>query len=237
MNLDELIKLLKNQFPDIDCSLVKKKILTYKEFLQKQNKIHNLTRLDKESDVYQKYFYESIINFKNELFENKNINVLDIGSGSGIPGIILKIIFPFISLYIVDSNKKKTTFLSKLIEILELKNVYISNSRCEEYIKNKIEFFDLITCRAVAELRILLEISFPGLKKGGTAFFLKSQNYLEEIENSKLISKNLCIEENPIIDEIEYDQRKFISLKYIKKNPTSKKFPRTWKEILTNDKN
>lgn len=237
MNLDELIKLIENQFEIINTTYIKGKLTKYKTFLQQQNKIHNLTRLDSESDIYQKYFYESILNYKKELFTKNELNVLDIGSGSGIPGIVLKIIYPNINLYIVESNKKKIVFLNDLVNILELKNVFLNNLRCEDYIKDKLEFFDLITCRAVAELRILLELSFPGLKIGGSAFFLKSQNYLEEINNSSIITKKLNIKNDPIIDEIIYDDKKFISLKYIKENKVSKIFPRTWKEILTNDKN
>lgn len=237
MNLKDLIKLLEVKFPQIDSNKVESKITIYKNYLQQENKIHNLTRLDKEEEIYQKYFYESILNFHNDLFDNKNMNVLDIGSGSGVPGIFLKILFPHINLYIVESNNKKVNFLNNLVKKLELEDVFISNQRCEDYIKNKIEFFDLVTCRAVAELRILLELSFPGLKINGIGFFLKSSNYLIELDNSKNISSKLKIEEEPKIESIEYDGKTFVSLKYIKKNKANNIFPRTWKEILNNDKN
>ncbi|MDE5767590.1 MAG: 16S rRNA (guanine(527)-N(7))-methyltransferase RsmG [Malacoplasma sp.] len=237
MNLNELINLLKNQFYEINGKKVELQIETYKNFLQEKNKIQNLTRLDKDDEIYEKYFYESIINFKNELFNKKNIKVLDIGSGSGIPGIVLKILFPEIDLYIVESNKKKVLFLNELIKKLNLKKTYIFNERCEYFIKSKRDFFDLITCRAVAELRILLELSFPGLKKLGKCFFLKSTNYLQEIENSKLICEKLNISSLPTIDKIEYNKKLFISLTYIKQSQTDTIYPRSWKEILNNDKN
>lgn len=240
MNLDDLLKLLKKQFSEIDYEYVRRQISTYKFFLQEKNKIHNLTRLSKEEEeeeIYQKYFYESVINFKSELFLKENLRILDIGSGSGIPGIVLKILFPKIDLYIVESNKKKVIFLNELIEKLNLKKINIFNQRCEEFIKTKRDFFDLITCRAVAELRILLELSFPGLKKYGKCFFLKSTNYLNEIKNSKLICEKLKIEDLPIIDEINYENKLFISLTYVKKNPVNHIYPRSWKEILNNDKN
>lgn len=236
MNLKKLIKLLELKFKNIDSNQVIEKITIYKNFLQQENKIHNLTRLDKDEEIYQKYFYESILNFYDDLFDRPNLNVLDIGSGSGVPGIVLKILFPHINLYIVESNLKKVNFLNNLVSKLNLNNVKISNQRCEDYIKDKINFFDLITCRAVAELRILLELSIPGLKIGGIGFFLKSTNYLIELKNSKNISNKLNIIDNPKIEIINYDDKKFVSLKYIKENETNSIFPRSWKEIINNDK-
>lgn len=236
MTLSELINLWSKQFNNRNWKEIEEKILIYKNFLQLENKKFNLTRLDSENDVYQKYFYESVINFESSLFEKENLNILDIGSGSGIPGIILKIIYPDINLHIVESNSKKCNFLEQLKIKLNLENVFIHNQRCEDFIKTKIEFFDLITCRAVAELRILLELAIPGLKINGIAYFLKSSNYIIELEQSEKISTKLELKA-PIVNKIEFDSKMFVSIKYIKVSKTNKNFPRTWKEILNNDKN
>lgn len=236
MDLKELISLWKKQFNLVDSITVEDKILLYKNLLQSENKKYNLTRLDDEKEVYQKYFYESVINFNKSLFNKQNINVLDIGSGSGIPGIILKILFDDINLYIVESNAKKCNFLNLLVKQLNLKNVFIFNQRCEDFIKQKIEFFDLITCRAVAELRILLELSIPGLKINGIGYFLKSLNYENELLSANHISTKLEINE-PEINTINFDNKFFVSLKYQKTKPTNNIYPRSWKDILNNDQN
>lgn len=236
MNLDELMNLWKQQFKIKNVEKIKSEILIYKEFLQQENKKYNLTRLDKESIIYQQYFYESLINFDRNLFLNPNMNVLDIGSGSGIPGILLKIIFENINLFIVESNKKKCLFLEELTRKLNLKNVYIFNLRCEDFIKNKKSFFDFITCRAVAELNILLELAIPGLKIGGVGYFLKSNNYEIELKKSSNIKKELQIND-PKIEIKKFNDKTFVSLKFVKSKDCPEIYPRSWKEILNNEKN
>lgn len=235
MDLDKLIKLYEKQFEIKDSKKIKENIEKYKAFLQSENKKYNLTRLDKNEIVYQQYFYESTINFSLKNFENVT-NVLDIGSGSGIPGIVLKILFPHINLYIVESNNKKCKFLDELVKILNLNNVYISNKRCEDYIKNKRNFFDLITCRAVAEIRIILELAIPGLKINGSCFLLKSANYLNELNDAKYIAKKLNLND-PEINVINQFDKTFVGINYIKTKEVDSIFPRSWKEILSNDKN
>ncbi|MCF0217688.1 MAG: 16S rRNA (guanine(527)-N(7))-methyltransferase RsmG [Malacoplasma sp.] len=237
MNLDNLIDLLKQKFVSIDIAKVKADILIYKNFLQQENQKFNLTNLCDEKDVYQKYFYESVINYHSSDFEKQNLNLLDIGSGSGIPGVLLKILFPDINLYIVEPNNKKTQFLTQLIKLLNFKNCFIENKRCETYIKDKVEFFDIVTCRAVAELRILLELSYSGLKIGGKAIFLKSHNFKNEINNAFQICNLLQIENKPDVEKVVYENKTFVRLTYPKNKSVSNKFPRNWKQILDNDKN
>ena len=94
----------------------------YKVFLQNQNEIHNLTRLDSNELIYGSYFYDSIYPYKDLDWSNID-SVLDVGSGSGIPGIALKILYPKIELTIVESVTKKTLFLKELVKKLNLQNV------------------------------------------------------------------------------------------------------------------
>jgi 16S rRNA (guanine527-N7)-methyltransferase len=134
--------------------------------LIKENKKVNLTSIVDKKDVYYKHFYDSLIVLKSISF-NDNIYLCDIGSGAGFPGIVLKIFFPGIYLFIIESNQKKIKFLENLISLIKLKNVFLINKRAEIAIKQLREKFDFVCARAVAHLNILSELSIPFLKING----------------------------------------------------------------------
>jgi 16S rRNA (guanine527-N7)-methyltransferase len=137
----------------------------YKSFLQDYNKKINLTRLDGEDKIYGDYFYESIIPYKDLDFSNIK-HVLDIGSGSGIPGVVLKLLYPHIELTIIESNNKKVTFLNELAKLLNIQITVLAN-RAEDLARQYNEQFDLVTSRAVASLQAIVEISIRFVKIGG----------------------------------------------------------------------
>ena len=85
------------------------KLDTYLSYLQEYNNHTNLTAITKENDIYLKHFYDSLtICYQIDL--NRVIALLDIGSGAGFPGLVLKIFFPNLNITLLDSNNKKTTF-------------------------------------------------------------------------------------------------------------------------------
>lgn len=144
---------------------------TYKEFLQEYNKHTNLTRIVTDKDIYLKHFYDSLTIVK-AIDLNNISNLLDIGTGAGFPGMVLKIVFPKINVTLLDSNNKKTKFLQELSKKLNI-NVEIINDRVENYAKNNLNKFDIVTSRAVANMRVLSEISLPLVKVGGYFIALK----------------------------------------------------------------
>ncbi len=144
---------------------------TYKEFLQEYNKHTNLTRIVTDEDIYLKHFYDSLTIVKAIDLNNIN-NLLDIGTGAGFPGMVLKIVFPKINVTLLDSNNKKIKFLQELSKKLNI-NVEIINDRVENYVKNNLNKFDIVTSRAVANMRVLTEISLPLVKVGGYFIALK----------------------------------------------------------------
>ena len=122
MNKEEFINYLKSNLMISDKKI--NLIFKYKDFLQQENKVSNLTRLDSEELVYSSYFLESLMPFIKINFNPKlNESLLDIGTGSGIPGVLLKIIYPNLNVTLIESNSKKVNFLTKLIKLLELKNI------------------------------------------------------------------------------------------------------------------
>ena len=145
----------------------------YMEFLIAYNKHTNLTAIDTEEDIYLKHFYDSLTIVKG-VDLTKVCNILDIGSGAGFPGMVIKIFFPHLDMTLIDSNNKKTKFLSLLAEKLEI-NVNVINMRVEEYAKNNLNKFDIVTSRAVANLRVLVELSLPLVKADGLFVALKGK--------------------------------------------------------------
>ena len=188
----------------------KEQLEKYCNFLIEYNKHTNLTAIKEKKDIYLKHFYDSLTLTK--VYKIANESILDIGTGAGFPGMVLKIVYPDIKLTLLDSNNKKTKFLEELIKILNVDNVTIINKRAEEYIKEKREYFDIVTSRAVSDLTILSELSLPFVKTNGYYIPLKGSN-IEEINNGKYSIKILLIK---------------------KMDKTPSKYPRLYSQIIKN---
>jgi 16S rRNA (guanine527-N7)-methyltransferase len=231
MNKDEFIKQVKELGIDITTEELNK-LDKYYNHLIEYNKHTNLTAITEEKDVYLKHFYDSLTIVK--AYKFKDEKVLDIGTGAGFPGIILKIFFPSLEMTLLDSNNKKIKFLEEIIDILELKNIKTINSRAEEYIKEKREYFDVVTSRAVANLTTLSEISLPFTKINGYFIPLKGGN-LEEIIDAEYAIKELgglTEKDLKLVLPIENSNRNILMIKKVK--ATDKKYPRQYNQILKN---
>ena len=149
----------------------------YFKRLVEQNKLHNLTSITDEEGVYEKHFFDSIsVGFG---FDLNNLDVLDVGSGGGFPGMPLRIAFPNMKLSILDSTAKKIVFLDNLAKEMELENVTPIVARAEEYKDKK---FDVVTARGVANLTMLLELVCNLVKKDGYFVAMKGSKYQEELD-------------------------------------------------------
>ena len=126
----------------------------YKDLLLEYNKKFNLTAIKTEEEIYLKHFYDSLTLVKG-VDLTKNLKILDIGTGAGFPGLVLKIFYPELEITLLDSNHKKIMFLEQVIKRLNLKNITCLNTRAENLPSNYREYFDIVTSRAVAHLRIL----------------------------------------------------------------------------------
>ena len=182
-----------------------------------------------EEEVYLKHFYDSLTLAK--IVKLNNQSLLDIGTGAGFPGLVLKIVFPNLKVTLLDSLNKRIIFLNKVIEKLELKDIVAVHERAEDYIKNTREKFDIVTSRAVANLNMLLELSIPYLKVGGMFVAMKA-DVKEELNKSENAIKMLgCVLRKTIIFKLPKEEsiRSLIMIEKIEK--TSVKYPRKFSEI------
>lgn len=175
------------------------KLDIYLKYLISYNEHTNLTTITNEEDVYLKHFYDSLTIVKGINLNNIN-NLLDVGSGAGFPGMIIKIFFPHIDVALIDSNNKKTNFLKELSNKLDIK-VNIINDRVENYAKNNLNKFDIVTSRAVANLRVLSELCLPLVKKDGVFIALKGN--IDELMEDSL--ETISILNGKIINKIKFN--------------------------------
>lgn len=239
MKKDEFLKELEK----INITLTENQILKLEKFYELLiiwNQKINLTTILKEEDVYLKHFYDSLSLIK-VIDLNKELTLLDVGTGAGFPGIVLKIVFPNLKITLLDSMNKRISYLNEIIKELDLKDIDTVCSRAEDYALKNREKYDIVVCRAVAHLEILVEITLPLVKVNGYFIAMKS-NANEEI----LLARKKILALNSKIIEIlsfklpfENSIRTLIKIQKFKK--TDLKYPRKYdkikKENLKNIKN
>ena len=205
----------------------------YYHLLYETNKVMNLTAIIEEDEVYEKHFYDSLL-FSFELDLN-NKTLVDVGSGAGFPGLVLAICFPNAQLTLIEANGKKCHFLNIVKESLNLDNVTIINTRVEDYSKKNREVFDIVTARAVAPLKHLLEYGIPLVKVNGYFIAMKANTENEEINIVNYYNKLDIKEESRVIFNLPKENSIRTIIKYLKLKETSSKYPRRYSEIIKKD--
>ena len=153
--------------------------------------------------------------------------VLDLGSGAGFPGLALAAVCPDFSFTLLDATAKKCDFLREAAVAMGLSNVDVICGRAEDVGRAELrESFDLVTARAVASLRELVELALPLLKEGGSLLAYKGAYYQTEIDEAAHALSELCGEVGEVT---EYtlaggDRRALITVRKLAPTPT--KYPR-----------
>jgi len=232
MNKEEFIISLKELNIDITEDKLNK-LEQFYNLLVTENKKYNLTAITEKEQVYLKHFYDSLTITKIINIENKHL--CDIGTGAGFPGLVLKIMFPETKVTLIEANGKKCNFLNIVKNKLNLKDLEIINDRAEIYSKNNRELFDIVTSRAVAPLKHLLEYSIPTVKINGYYVAMKS-NIENEIQNIESYYKKLNIKlEDKIIFNLPKENSLRTLLLYKKNDKTNTIYPRKYTEIKKKD--
>ncbi len=235
MNKEEFVNSCKELGITID-DVLYDKFAKYYNLLFEWNNKFNMTTITNEKDVFLLHFYDSLCLLKAVNLNNYN-NLLDFGTGAGFPGLVLAMVFKNLKVTLVESNNKKCTFLNEVVKQLNLNNVEVINDRMEIYSRNNINKIDLITCRAVTSIPILLELSIASLKINGLLIPLKT-NCDQEIEKYKYLEKELNVK---LLDIIRYNLPINNAVRtipiYKKVGETSSKYPRNYNVILKDYKN
>ena len=204
----------------------------YYNLLIEWNNKMNLTGITERNSVYLKHFYDCITLIK-AIDLTKNLKIVDVGTGAGFPGLVLKIVFPNLDVVLVDALNKRINFLNHVIESLKLENIEAIHDRIENYAKNNLEVFDLVTCRAVAKLNIISELCLPLAKING--YFIPMKATIEdEISDTKYLEVLKSKVESVITFNLpkENSVRNLIVIK--KYGSIDKKYPRQYDKIIKN---
>ncbi len=228
MNKEEFI----NELSKLNINLTNtqlEQLEKYYQILIEENKKYNLTSITNKEDVYLKHFYDSLTITK--IINLSNQSLCDIGTGAGFPGLVLKIAFPDLKVTLIDATEKKCNFLKMVIAKLNLKEMEVINERAENFSKITREKYDIVTSRAVAPLKHLLEYSIPLVSVNGYYIAMKSDT-TKEIDNINIYEKELNIKK---IKEIKFNLPKEESLRtlimYQKTKITNHKYPRKYNEM------
>ena len=157
----------------------------YYEELIRWNRRVNLTAIVDYEGVQIKHFLDSLT--VTVAFTGVPSHTLDIGTGAGLPGVPLKILYPAIGLTLVDSAHKKAAFLHHLIDRLDLGGVEILAERSERLAQDESyrQRFDLVLSRGVAKLVTLAELALPFCSLGGTFIAMKKGEVDEEVAEAQ----------------------------------------------------
>lgn len=230
MNKQEFI----NKASELGINLTEEQLVqldTYCNFLLEYNSHTNLTAIKEEDQVYLKHFYDSLT-FIKAIDVTKYNNLLDIGTGAGFPGMVLKIVFPELEVTLLDSNNKKINFLQELSNKLGLTKINFYHGRAEDFCVKNRESFDIVTARAVTNMTALSELCLPLVKLNGYFIALKGSNQ-DELNDSKNAIKILGgLIEDTINFELPYDGGERNIVRIIKQKNTPKEYPRRYDKIV-----
>ena len=204
-----------------------KKLNAYGNLLLEWNEKMNLTAIKEPKEVLYKHFYDCILFFKNVKVP-QNATLIDIGTGAGFPGLVLKIVRPDIEVTLLDSLNKRLVFLNEVINALGLEGIKTLHSRAEDGGKNKLyrERFQIATARAVASMPVLLEYCLPFVTNGGQFVAMKGPSAREEASLCDNALKVLGGEEPQIFEETLTGDEKRVFLICEKISQTPSKYPR-----------
>lgn len=207
----------------------------YGALLLEKNEVMNLTAITEPVQVARLHMLDcaALLNFC--AFENRRL--LDVGTGAGFPGMVLKVLVPSLEVTLLDSLNKRLDWLAETHRTLGLENIRTIHARAEEKAGDPAfrEGFDFVTARAVAELRTLCELCLPYVRVGGTFLSMKSVDSGQELSAA---ANAIALLGGAPAETADYEipgtdiRHRLILIRKIRETP--KKYPRTFAKIKKN---
>ena len=199
----------------------------YACYLKEYNEKINLTAITEYEEILDKHFYDSLL----AATEPLTGTLVDVGTGAGFPGVVLKIVFPELKVILVEPLQKRCIFLESLIEKLQLQDIEVVRDRGEEYSLKHREEYDFVTARAVTSLDKLIEICGAMVKKDGRFICMRGKDGLQEIAEAKKAIETMGFEVTVIHQEELMGQEQRVIAYFTKIRNTPLKYPRKYNII------
>lgn len=208
----------------------------YGRLMLEKNQVMNLTAITDPEQAARLHMLDSAALLLCADFQGEK-TLIDVGTGAGLPGLPLKILVPSLQVTLLDSLNKRVDWLNEVCAQLGLEGIQAVHARAEEQalVKGWRDGFDVVTARAVAELRLLCELCLPFVKVGGVFLAMKSVDSQDELDQAAHCIKMLGGRVEPVMDYPVPGAGVTHRLIPIRKvAPTLKGYPRRWAKIQKN---
>lgn len=214
------------------------KLNRFSELLIAENQKYNLTRIDSPQRIEVRHFLDSLagLSVLDTLSQKtgKPLQVLDIGSGAGFPGLVLAVVRPTWNIVSLEATEKKANFQKIVCDTLGLENTTILNGRAEAvaHLAQFRQAFDVVTARALAAMPVLIELSLGFVKINGLGLYWKGPSAKEELTTAQAAVNQMGGEIEQTLSyalQTEDSEPAKLSLVVCKKiKPTPKEYPRAF---------
>lgn len=230
-SFDSVLRNVLTEFGITISDEAREKLCRYYELLIEWNEKMNLTAITEPEEVALKHFADSLT-LLDYVDIRQGASVIDVGTGAGFPGMVIRIARPDIRLTLLDSLNKRLLFLEEVCSELGIDDVTLIHSRAEDGSRTELrDSFDYAVSRAVASLSVLCEYDLPYVNVGGSFIAMKGKDAQTETDEAKNAVKELCGEIKAVhsFELGEAGERCIIEIE--KTAPTPVKYPRKSKAI------
>lgn len=230
-NFNSVLKSVLTEFDITISDEAREKLSRYYELLIEWNEKMNLTAITEPEEVALKHFADCLT-LLTYVDIQQGASLIDVGTGAGFPGMVLRIARPDIRLTLLDSLNKRLLFLDEVCAELGIDDVTLIHSRAEDGSRTELrDSFDYAVSRAVASLNVLCEYDLPYVKSGGRFVAMKGKDAQAETDEAENALKELCGEIKAVhsFELGEAGERCIIEIE--KTAPTPERYPRKSKAI------